>query len=104
MLKRHPNEKNKKKLLNKKGFFQKKKILDNENFYSAIKFSSMIIAISTNAYQEVNLNQKPIIFIDKDKFNLPQKLRDKFNIIDEGKNLNKIKWNKYDISKWKIFT
>ena len=45
----------------------------------------MIIAISTNAYQEVNLNQKPIIFIDKDKFNLPQKLRDKFNIIDEGK-------------------
>ena len=99
LLKKHPNEKNKKKLLNKKSFFHKYKILDNENFYSAIKYSSMIIAISTNAYQEVNLNKKPIIFVDKDKFNLPLKLRDKFNIIDEKKNLNKIKWNKYDISK-----
>ena len=98
LLKKHPNEKKKKQMLNKRGYFNKYKILDNENFYSAIKYSKMIIAISTNAYQEVNLNKKPMIFVDKDTFSLPQKLRDKFKIIDGEKSLNEIKWNKYDIS------
>jgi len=74
ILKLHPTEYNKnkptkyRKKENSFNLFKKEKnitVCDQKDFYSAIKYASNIISIHTTAYVEVNLMQKPIIFVDR---------------------------------------
>ena len=94
LIKRHPNENLKRDFKNKK-FFKNYPTVDENDFYSVIKQSNIIISISTNAYQEVNLMGKPIIYIEKDTFNIPHVYRNDFVNI---RNYINVKWRSYSMS------
>ena len=77
ILKLHPSEYNKNKITMRlkdeksASIFKQKKnisICTQDDFYSAIKYSKHIFAINTTSYVEVNLMNKPIIFIDRLNF------------------------------------
>ena len=94
LIKRHPNENLKKGFKNKK-FLKNFKTIQEQDFYSLIKHSKIIIGISTNAYQEVNLMGRPIIYIEKDTFNIPDVYRN--NFIGNRNYING-KWRLYSMS------
>ena len=67
--------------------------LDSKDLYNSINYAEAGIAISSNTFQQVNLMNKPIIFVNRQKFYAVNK-----KLINDI-NYQKIKINKFNVDK-----
>lgn len=107
ILKLHPSEYNKNKITNNYNKNNSYSLFKNytnltvckqKDFYSAVKYAKYVFSTHTTAYVEVNLLQKPIIFIDRldffgvrnEKFYKTRKKINIYNLIDKKIIKNKL--------------
>ncbi|MAJ45226.1 MAG: hypothetical protein CMF96_10855 [Candidatus Marinimicrobia bacterium] len=88
MLKLHPTDRQKRKISSydsRKESWEvinmKLKVVEDNDFYKILKYSKFVISLGTTAFQDINILNKPIIFVDRyKKFFIRESFHDQIDL------------------------